>query len=70
VKTNVSEKHAVSLFRPEDEGSMFLRNVVFYLRIHTPAQPRRTISLSSLGVGTWGQAGDGYEINRWCLIFS
>jgi hypothetical protein len=44
VDTNVSEKHIVSIFGPEDGGSMFLRNVNTYLRVYTAPKPRRTTS--------------------------
>jgi hypothetical protein len=41
--------HAVTtqktnIFRVEDEGSMFLRNVCVYLQVHTPLQPRKPTS--------------------------
>jgi hypothetical protein len=32
--TNVSEKHAVSIFIPEDGDIMFLRNTGIYLQVY------------------------------------
>jgi hypothetical protein len=43
---NVSEKYTVSIFRAEDGDSMFLLNVVIYLRVYTAPKPRRTSSSS------------------------
>jgi hypothetical protein len=39
-----SEEHTASIFRVEDGGSIFLRNVGIYLQVHTAFQPRRPIS--------------------------
>jgi hypothetical protein len=33
--------NAVWTFGPEDEASMFLRNVSIFLQVHTALQPRR-----------------------------
>jgi hypothetical protein len=35
------EEHAASVFRAEDGGSMFFRNVDIYLQVHTTLLPRR-----------------------------
>jgi hypothetical protein len=42
VDTNVSEEHSLSIFRAEDGGSMFLRNVGVYLQDHAALQHRKT----------------------------
>jgi hypothetical protein len=39
VYTNVSEEHDASIIRPEDGGSMFLRNIGIYLQVHTESLP-------------------------------
>jgi hypothetical protein len=55
VDTDVSEKHAVSIFSPvgdvsiiraEDGDSMFLLEVGIYLQVHTALQPRTTSTCS------------------------
>jgi hypothetical protein len=41
VDANVSEQHTASIFRAENVGNIFLRNVGIYLQVHTASQPRR-----------------------------
>jgi hypothetical protein len=45
--TNFSEKHPVSVFRAEDQGSMSLRNFGIYVEVHMTSQSIRT-TLKSL----------------------
>jgi hypothetical protein len=40
-KHNASDKRSVSIFSPEDRGSMFLRNVSTYLEVHMVLPPRK-----------------------------
>jgi hypothetical protein len=42
VDSNVPEKHTVSIFSPEDEDRMFLRNVDIDLRNQTAPKPKTT----------------------------
>jgi hypothetical protein len=42
VDTNVSAEHISCVFRVEDGGSMFFRNIGVYLQIHTALQYRRS----------------------------
>jgi hypothetical protein len=44
VDSNVSEKHTVSFFSPEDGERMFLRNVGIYLWVYTAPGPRTSSS--------------------------
>jgi hypothetical protein len=41
---DISEERTVSIFSLEHGGSMLLRNVGIYLRVHTALQPRRPTS--------------------------
>jgi hypothetical protein len=45
VKGIILEKHAVSIFGPEDGGSTLLRNIGFYHPVHTALEPRRSYVL-------------------------
>jgi hypothetical protein len=47
VEANVSEKHTVSIFSPEDGDRIFLQNGI-YRQVYTVPKPRRTASSSSL----------------------
>jgi hypothetical protein len=44
VDTNVSGEHTASIFRAEDVGSVFLRNIDTHLQIHAVLQARRPTS--------------------------
>jgi hypothetical protein len=44
VDANVSEKHTVSIFSPEDGDIMFLKNVRIYRRVYRAPKPRITTS--------------------------
>jgi hypothetical protein len=48
VYSNVSEEHSVSVFRVEDGGSVFLRNVALIHEDHTVHQPRISQSVMDL----------------------
>jgi hypothetical protein len=42
-----AEDHTVSIFRAEEGGNIFLRNVGIFPQVHTTLQPRRPTSINS-----------------------
>jgi hypothetical protein len=48
VCTNVSEEHTVSIWNPEDGGSMFFRNIGIHLQDYTVLQTEPTQNLASM----------------------